>query len=175
VIAQVIDPRELELTAKVSELDRANIKVGQAADIEFDALPGKIFHGSIKSAAGAVQRQFFWDSNSGTKYDVSIQLTDADPHLRPGLTAQVTILGDSKANVLYVPRQALFLKDGKQVVFLNRAGTFEQLPVTVDFENESHAAIEGLKEGDAVAFTDPTTPKKGASPATSATLGGGKL
>ncbi len=169
-IAQVIDSRDMELTAKISELDRANITTGQAAEVEFDAIPGRIFHGILKSAGGMVQRSFFWE-DSGSKYDISIQLTDSDARLLPGLTAQVVLVGEKKTNALYIPRQALFQKEGKQTVFLKKGTSFKQLPVKVDFENESRAAIEGLRDGDDVALIDPTAPKRAASPLASS--GGG--
>src|SRR5215468_3584730 len=51
-IAQVIDSRDMELSAKVSETERANISVGQPAEIRFDSLAGTVFHGVLKSAAG---------------------------------------------------------------------------------------------------------------------------
>jgi HlyD family secretion protein len=168
-IAQVIDPHDMELGAKVSENDRANISVGQPAEIRFDSLAGTVFHGVLKSAAAMVQRNFFWDGDQGSRFDISIQLSDSDPRLRPGLTAAVVILGEKKPNTLYVPRQAVFRKDGAQTVFLRKGAGFEQLPVKVDAENESQAAIEGLKDGDEVAFIDPTAPRKAASsPATAA-------
>ena len=159
----------------MNELERANISVGQPVEIEFDALPGKIFHGTIKSAAGMVQQRQFWDNDSAGKYDISIQLLDAYAKLRPGLTAQITVLGDKKTNVIYVPRQALFFKDGKQIVFLKKADALEQFPVKVHFANESRAAVEGVKEGNAVALIDPTAPKKTGSSAATAALSGGKL
>jgi HlyD family secretion protein len=172
-IAQVIDPSQLQLNGKVGELDRANIRVGQSVEIEFDALPGRIFHGSVKSAAGMIQRQFFDDDSTG-KYDVTIQLVDPDPKLRPGLTAQITILGDKKSNVLYIPKQALFLKDGKQVVYLKNATGLEQTFIKVNFQNESRASIEGVNEGDAVALIDPTAPKKTGAASAPAAVGGGQ-
>lgn len=171
-IAQVIDSRDMELSAKVSETERANTTVGQAAEIEFDAIRGKIFHGVLKSAAGMVQRNLFWD-DQGSKYDITIQLNDPDASLRPGLTAQVVILGEKKPNTLYIPRQALFQKEGAQTVFLKKGASFKQLPVKVAAENESRAAIAGLKEGDAVALVDPTAPRKAAPSAATAALGGG--
>src|SRR5262249_304995 len=58
-IAQVIDSRDMEITAKVSELDRSNIAMGQPVEVEFDALPGRIFHGAVKSAGAMVQRSFY--------------------------------------------------------------------------------------------------------------------
>ena len=171
-IAQVIDSREMELSAKVSENDRANIVIGQPAEIEFDALPGRVFHGVLKSAGAMVQRNFFWE-DAGSKYDVSIQLTDPDGRLLPGLTAQIVILGTKERNVLYIPRQALFQKEGSQTVFLKKDAGFKQLPVKVHSENETRAAIEGLKEGDEVALIDPTAPRKGASLADGPALSGG--
>jgi multidrug efflux pump subunit AcrA (membrane-fusion protein) len=172
-IAQVIDSRDMELAAKVSELDRANISTGQSVEVEFDALPGRVFHGMLKSAGAMVQHSFFWEMTEGSQYDVSIELSDPDSRLLPGLTAQVAILGGKKPNAIYIPRQALFLKDGKQTVFLKKGAGFEQQAVKVDFANESRAAIEGLRPGDEVALIDPTAPRKAHSSGYSPALGGG--
>jgi len=171
-IAQVVDSHDMEVSAKVSETERASIAVGQAAEIEFDAIRGKVFHGALKSAAGMVQRTFFWD-DQGSKYDITIQLNDPDARLRPGLTAQIVILGEKKPNTLYIPSQALFQKEGTQTVFLKNEASFKQLPVKVTAKNESRAAIEGLKEGDTVALIDPTAPRKVVPSGATASLGGG--
>jgi hypothetical protein len=105
---------------------------------------------------------------------VSIQLLTADRRLRPGLTAQVVIRGDKKRNVLYVPRQALFLKDGKRVVYVKKGSGFDPREVKIQSEGESRAAIEGLNEGTRVALIDPTAPRKaGNSVAPAPGLGGG--
>jgi multidrug resistance efflux pump len=171
-IAQIVDSRDMELSAKVSETERANIAVGQAVEIEFDAVQGKIFHGVLKSAGGMVQRNFFFEEQ-GSKYDITIQLDAPDASLRPGLTAQVVVLGEKKASALYIPRQALFQKEGAQTVFLKKGASFRQLTVKVMAENESRAAIDGLKEGDAVALIDPTAPRKVVPSGATADFSGG--
>jgi HlyD family secretion protein len=172
-IAEVIDSREMEITAKIDEHDRSNINNGQAVELEFDALPGHVFHGTVKNVGGMSMRQF-WDEDLGGKFDVSIQLSSADRRLRPGLTAQVVIRGDKKRNVLYVPRQALFLKDGKRVVYVKKGSGFDPREVKIQSEGESRAAIEGLNEGTRVALIDPTAPRKaGNSAAPAPGLGGG--
>lgn len=171
-VAQVIDPREMELTAKVSELERGNINLGQPVEIQFDALPGAIFHGKVKSAAGMAQQHNFWEMDAGSKFDVSIQLNDSDSRVRPGLTARVVIVGDKKANVLYIPRLAVFQKDGKQVVYLKNSRSFDQREIKVQFENESRAAIEGLKEGNEIALMDPTAPRKSGTSTAAAGVAG---
>jgi len=170
-IAQVIDSRDMELSAKVSETERANIAIGQSTEIQFDSLAGRVFHGVLKSAAGMVHRNFFWE-DQGSNYDITIQLSDRDPRLRPGLTAQIVILDAKKQNTLYIPRQALFQKEGTQTVFLKRGASFKQMPVKVTAENASRAAVEGLQQGEEVALIDPTSPRK-AAPSSAAALGGG--
>jgi HlyD family secretion protein len=174
-IARVIVSSEMQLSAKVSEFERANISVGQPAEIEFDALPGRTFRGIVKSAGGMVQRAAFWETDSQSKFDISIQLTDTDPSLRPGLTAQIVVLGSKSANTLYVPRLAIFQKEGKQIVHLKKSSGFEQLQVKVGSQNESRTAIEGLKAGDRVALIDPTAPRKSSASGSGSPLGGGNL
>ncbi|MGC2184269.1 MAG: efflux RND transporter periplasmic adaptor subunit [Terriglobales bacterium] len=158
-IAQVIDPTQMELTAKVGEEQRSNVKVGQAVEVEFDSIPGQIFQGTVKSVGGMSTRQF-WESSTGGKFDISIQLGNEDPRLRPGLTAQIVILGDKKKDVLYVPRQALFMKNGKRIIYQKSGQGFEQREVKILCENESRAAVEGLNPDEKVALLDPTAPKK---------------
>ncbi|MGD0629436.1 MAG: HlyD family efflux transporter periplasmic adaptor subunit [Terracidiphilus sp.] len=158
-IAQVVDPQGLELTSKIGEQDHANVQVGEAVEVVFDALAGQVFHGKVKSVGGISMQQIF-SNNAGGNFEVSIQLADADTRLRSGFTAQVVFLGGAKKNVLYLPRQALFLKDGKRIVYVKKGNGYEQREVKIQSENESRAAIEGLEEGSKIALVDPTAPRK---------------
>ena len=158
-ITQIVDPQGLDLTAKIGEGDRANVQVGQPVEVVFDALPGQSFQGAVKSVGGMSVRQFFSSNSNGT-FDVAIQLSHGDPRLRSGFTAQIDFLGGSKKNVLYLPRQALFLKDGKRIVYISKGNGYEQREVKIQSENESRAAVDGLEEGSRVALVDPTAPRK---------------
>lgn len=158
-IAQILDPSGLNLTGKVAEQDHDNVKVGEPAEVRFDSVPDTVFHGVVKTVGG-ISMQSIFNSDSGHGFDVTIDLTSRDPRLRPGLTAQLTFLGERKTNVLYVPRQALFLKDGKRIVYLRKNGSYQQHEVKVQYQSESRAAITGLADGDEVALIDPTAPHK---------------
>jgi HlyD family secretion protein len=158
-IAQVIDPTQMELTCKIGEQERSNVKVGQSAEVEFDALPGLIFPGTVQTAGG-MSTKLFWEANTQGKFDITIQLSNPDRRLRPGLTAQIVFLGDKRKNVLYVPRLALFMRDGKRVVYRKDGTGFEQREVKIQSETESRVAVEGLKTDDQVALLDPTAPRK---------------
>ena len=171
-VGQVIDPKEMELVAKVGELERNSIKEGQAVDIELDAISETTFHGIVKTVSSNNARRF-WDDDTATKFEVTIALSATDARMRPGLTAHVLINGDPQKNVLYVPRQALFLKENKRVVFVRKGNNFDTHEVKIQAENESRAAIEGIDANTEIALIDPTAPKKTSGANTSAAPGAG--
>jgi len=171
-VGQVIDPKGMELVAKVGELERNSIKEGQAVEIQLDALPGTSFSGTVKTVSSNNARSF-WDDDTSTKFEVAISLSSNDLRMRPGLTAHVFINGDPQKNVLYVPRQALFLKDNKRVVFVRKGNNFDTHEVKIQAQNESRAAIEGIDSGTEIALIDPTAPKKTSAASASPSPGAG--
>lgn len=158
-IAKIVDPAGMNLTCKVSERDRANVAQGQPVQVVFDAIPGQVFRGTVKTV-GVMSRQNVFESNAGSSFAVTIQMAQMDARLHSGFTANVVFIGKSESNVLYIPRQALFLKDGKRIVYLKTANGFEQHEVKIKSGNESRAEIEGLSEGTKLALIDPTAPRK---------------
>jgi HlyD family secretion protein len=168
-IAQVLDPAGMNLVAKVPEDEHDNIRNGQPVKVTFDAVPGAAFNGIVKSVGGMTANSIFFgaDPNSHT-FDVTIQLEGNDPRLRPGLTAAIVFHGAQNAAVLYIPRQALFMKDGKRVVYVRKGGSYQQHEVKIQSESESRVAVDGLEEGAEVALLDPTVPHKPTGPGAAA-------
>src|SRR5207302_817374 len=117
-IAKVIDPSDMEMLAKADERARGNIRAGQAAEIQFDALPGQVFHGTVKTVAGMAMKNFWEDAASGS-FEVTIQLPNTDTRLRAGLTAEVIIAGDENKKITYIPRPAEFLASPGALPFDN--------------------------------------------------------
>lgn len=68
-IADVLDLSELEIVAKVGELDRANLKDGQDVIIQLDAVGNKKFSGKIKTMSGTASANIF-SGDPGKKFDV---------------------------------------------------------------------------------------------------------
>ncbi len=170
-VGQVIDPTEVELTAQIGESERNNVKEGEAVDFQLDALLGAVFHGNVRTVGLSNAKQF-WEGDTANRFEVLIAVSSADPRMRPGLTAQAYIRGEPKKNILYVPRQALFLKDNKQVVYLRKGSNFDPREVRIQAENESRAAIEGVAAGSEIALVDPTAPRKSAGAAAVSGAGG---
>ncbi|HZT29775.1 MAG TPA: efflux RND transporter periplasmic adaptor subunit [Bryobacteraceae bacterium] len=68
-VADVLDLSELELVAKVGELDRANLHEGQDVLITLDAVPDKQFRGKIKGMSGTASSNVF-SGDPAKKFDV---------------------------------------------------------------------------------------------------------
>lgn len=68
-VAEILDLSELEVIARIGELDRANLHEGQDVLIRLDALAGKVFHGKIKSMSGTASANVF-SADPGKKFDV---------------------------------------------------------------------------------------------------------
>jgi HlyD family secretion protein len=159
-IAEVIDSSHLEISAQVGETDRTNLKTGQSVEIKVDALPGESFTGKVRTVGGATAREF-WDDNAKHKFDVAIQLDRADPRLRPGFEAQLSILGDHLTRAVSLPAEAVFEHAGKKVVYCERGRGFEMQEVKVLALSEGRAILEGIPVGTVVALVNPDKKRSG--------------
>jgi HlyD family secretion protein len=68
-VADILDLSEMEVIAKVGELDRANLTEGQEVSMRLDAIPDKTFTGKIKSMSGTASANMF-SSDPAKKFDV---------------------------------------------------------------------------------------------------------
>src|SRR5450755_1366722 len=68
-VADILDLSEVEVWAKVGELDRANLKEGQEAILQLDAIPDKRFNGKIKAMSGTATSDVF-SGDPAKKFDV---------------------------------------------------------------------------------------------------------
>jgi HlyD family secretion protein len=95
-----------------------------------------------------------WPNTDLREYQTEIFLTDNVERirrLRPGLTSQVEILIDNRADVLQVPVQAVLTVADKQIAFVLVGEQPERKFVKTGQSNQSHLEIlEGLQEGDRV-------------------------
>jgi hypothetical protein len=84
--------------------------------------------------------------------------------LRPGLLADVEIQVEKLPDVIHVPAQAVFDKNGKHVVFVQKNRKFEAREVQLVKQSESLMVLSGgVQAGEVVALADPTSDKKSKS------------
>jgi multidrug efflux pump subunit AcrA (membrane-fusion protein) len=158
-IAQVLETNQMELSAKLQESDRTNIKVGEPVEVHVDALPGVTFKGRVKTLAGAASGDM-WGGNPARTFDATFELDKPGARLRPGFTAHLVILGSDIKGVLCLPRQAIFEKGGRPIVYVKNGSAFQARDVEIKYRTESRVAVEGLPVGTEVALVNPETAMK---------------
>lgn len=109
-IATITDPTKLQVVVPVDELDISKIKLNQSCNIAVDALPDKTFTGKVTKIANIGTA-----SNNVTTYAVTVTLDNGDS-IRIGMTANVTIVVNSKTDALVVPLDAVTTRNGKSYV-----------------------------------------------------------
>jgi len=81
--------------------------------------------------------------------------------LRPGLLSDVEIVVEKIPDVLHVPTQAVFQRNGKAIVYVQQKnGKFEAREVQLQKQSESLMVLSsGVKPGEVIALADPTADK----------------
>jgi HlyD family secretion protein len=163
----------LDVAVQITEVDINGIKNGQAATITFNAIPNKTYTGKIiqSSLAGTV-------GNNSTTFSVTVQITNADALIRPGMAANVTITTNQVANALLVPTTSIFTDTtGQQYVYLIQNGTPTAVNVSVGAVSDTTTQITGnsLQAGDMIvlSFASTTTTSGGGFGFGLGGLGGG--
>jgi HlyD family secretion protein len=105
------DLKNMEVTADVDEADIGDVKEGESVTFTVDAYPDDTFTGTVKQVRLGAST-----SNNVVTYHVIISANNEDLKLKPGLTANVTIYTQVKANVLCVPTKALRYTPTKETV-----------------------------------------------------------
>lgn len=108
---------------KIDETDIVNVRLGQPAEVTIDAIPKKIFHGTVSEigdnaivrSTGVATSQQTSASEEAKDFKVVVTLTDAPADLRPGLSTTAKITTASRSNVLSIPIQALSVRTKSQL------------------------------------------------------------
>jgi HlyD family secretion protein len=159
-LATITTNKKLALIS-LNEVDVAKIKVGESANLTFDAIPDLIITGVVSeiNSVGTV--------NQGVvTYDVKIAFNQEDERIKPSMSVSADIITDKKENVLVVPNSAIKSQGGKSYV-----ETFEvtvpvsettpggftttiapnRIPVEIGLSNDSQTEIiSGINEGDEI-------------------------
>ena len=96
------DLRQMRVIADIDEADIGQVREGQKVIFSVDAFPDEEFEGAVTQ----IRLEPIVTSNVVT-YEVVIDAPNPDLKLKPGLTANVTVLISEKENVLLVPLRAL--------------------------------------------------------------------
>ena len=144
----------LYVDAYVLEVDINSIEVGQSVEVDFDANPGQIYEGFV-TKVGSVGEP----SGSQVQFKVTIEVLNANENVKPGMTANVTIVAQRLESVLLVPNQTLkFEEDGIYVTIVKGFGVEDvKIETGVSAGSFTEVVSGELKDGDELLLNLPDT------------------
>lgn len=156
-VAQIPDLSNWEATARIGELDRGHIAVGQPAELSVVAAPGQSMRGKIKTIGGTAGPP--WDRH----FDCRISIENPVAELRPGMSVEMRIVTGTRQAVTWIPAQALFEAEGRKYVYVKTPDGYRPKDIKMVQRSESQVVIEGLGEGQLVAMANPEESTKKAT------------
>lgn len=149
---RVDDLTHLLVDVDVSEVDINNISLDQPVTMSFDAILGKEYHGKVVEVA-----QVGTSVQGVVNFTVTVELTDADELVKPGMTAAVNVVVTELKDVILVPNRAVRMVDGKRVVYVLRDGQPAQVEIRLGASSDTMSVIvDGdLKVGELVVLNPP--------------------
>lgn len=162
-IAEIPDLKTMKAEVFVLEADAAGLAMDQKATVTLESQPGLKFKGKVtqldklaRPRMRGVPVQYF---------GVTVTLEKTDPTvMKPGTRVRAVLEVENLNKAFAIPRQALFEKEGKKLVYRKRDGKFEPVDVTISTSSAGRVVVtKGLVQGDELALEDPTAEKKDAS------------
>jgi HlyD family secretion protein len=148
LLLQMADLSKMQVQGYFDEPEIGKLRVGQRITIEWDARPGKEWHGHIARVPSTIIT--YGTRNVG---EVLIAIDDAEEQLLPNTNVRVTVIVANEGNVLNVPREALHTDRGRSYVFRIVNGKLRRTEVKVGSLNLTQVEIlSGLTEGDQIAL-----------------------
>lgn len=144
------DLKKMQINTNVDEADIGKIREGQDAEFIVDAYPDSPFYGRVEQVRNSPEVV-----QNVVTYDVVISVDNDELKLKPGMTANVTIITSVKKDVLKIPNAALRFKpedekdtvEGTNVWVLKKSSPVP-VPVTTGIDDYEYTE---LVEGDIAA------------------------
>lgn len=141
---QIADLSKMKVTVQVGEKDIAKIAVGQSANVTYPAFPDIVSQGTVTAIASVANSDSNYGGGSVT-FNVDILIEAPDSRLKPGMTAEVSVVTEQLDDVVMVPTMALMTEDGEHY-YVNVATDAEgkktrRVKVNVVTQNDNEAVV----------------------------------
>ncbi len=142
---QIADLSKMKVTVQVGEKDIAKIAVGQSANVTYPAFPDIVSQGTVTAIASVANSDAANGGGGSVTFNVDILIEAPDARLKPGMTAEVSVVTEQLDDVVMVPTMALMTEDGEHY-YVNVATDDEgkhtrRVKVTVVTQNDNEAVV----------------------------------
>jgi HlyD family secretion protein len=112
VLLTVADMSTIEAEVEVDETDIPFVQMGQAAKVEIDAIPDRVFTGRVSEIGNSpIQTTGTGTTRTATNFKVTITIDGEIPDVRPGFTCTAEITTATKQQVTAVPIQSMTVRE----------------------------------------------------------------
>jgi HlyD family secretion protein len=168
ILAEIPDLALMQADVYVLEADAGGLAPGKPATVILDSRPGVDYSARILRVDALAKPRF---RNSPVQYfGIALALDRTDPGvMKPGQRVRALLRLDERPRALTVPRQAVFERDGRMIVYRRKGKgfepRFEAIQVVLGPSGAGRVLIEsGLSPGDVVALADPSHPEQSGAP-----------
>jgi len=164
-IVAIADMNSLEAEVDVNESNVAQLRSGQSAEVQVQAIPDHTYKGVLRQIIPTADR-------TKATVTVKVSILDKDKYLKPEMSCNVTFLAPSKAGsdsgtpqrIVTVSKDAVTTRDGKSVVFEVQERKVRQLPVVTGADLHGQVIVkQGLSGSETLVNNPPQTLKDGNS------------
>ena len=156
-MAELPDVSSLRISARVDETERGRIAIKQSVTAQLDAIPDRQFTGNIEQISTIATIDFSAGWPIPRNFNLEIALDQADARLKPGMTAQLTVVVDRVPDALSIPSEASFQKSGQTVAYVWEGSKFHEHAIDIGRRSRDRILVaKGLRAGDRVALKDPS-------------------
>jgi len=128
-LLRIADLNTMNAIVDVDENDIVNVKIGDTAKIEVDALRDVFFKGVVIEIGHSAKVNSLGTADQVTNFSVKIRFLELDSKLRPGMSCNVEIETEKKQNVLSVPLTSVTVRQNKNA---NEKETSERIQIHDD-------------------------------------------
>lgn len=141
------DMRDVVVEFHVPEGELSLVGEGAEVVVAPIAYPDLVLHGRVQTVASVAQ--MLPGRGAAQKFfRVLVDVQDADPRLRSGMTVIVRVLAFHEPDTLLLPRIALQWQDGEAFVEVKRDGHWQRRPVPIGRASDTHLEVAGdFEEG----------------------------
>ncbi len=145
-IANIQTAGKPQVSVNLTQIDVPKIKVGQKAVVTFDAFADKTFTGKVISidTAGVT-------SSGVTTYPAKIELDVEANYIYPNMSATITIITNTKSDVVIVPNAAVIKQASGAIVRTLVNNTLKENPVEIGIASDAETeVVSGINAGDTI-------------------------
>lgn len=141
---KLLDISRLKVDVGILENEINKVHIGNNAIVRLTALPDKIYYGKVIYINPMIDPEI-------KTCRVTVEITNSDINIKPGMFASVKIETDILKNRVIIPKEALLVRDKRDLVFVVQNNLAKWQYVNIGQQNDEYIEIlNGVSPGDSV-------------------------